>query len=237
MFEAVRHGISSSLGFRHSPRCLMSRSHATCSRRIGTRQSSLTPPVFRAIADRVESEHAAALGAEGRGRAWTYSGGTDLVSFMCYSCQPDWSSLTSVNLHPLARLGGRASLSEVTEGLRRWEADRIDRQLAPGEGLLRFDGAVSLLGRRACVVSSNGDERGVGKRGIRAAQTAVFVASCSDAASRRRESTRRQFQPQLDEAHRERRPLRWLRHPRRCCHRPRHLGRDESRSQTRSNFE
>lgn len=88
---------------------------------------------FSRIADRISREHSTALGAEGSGAAWQYSGGTDLVSFMCYSREPDWLSLRSVRLYPWSRLGPGTSLSEVTEGLRRWQSGQVSPEFAPGE--------------------------------------------------------------------------------------------------------
>lgn len=91
------------------------------------------PKSFTRIADRIAREHAAALAANGTREPWRYSGGTDLVSFMCYAREPDWLSLKSVRLYPWSRLGPGTSLSEVTEGLRRWKAGTIAPELAPGE--------------------------------------------------------------------------------------------------------
>lgn len=62
---------------------------------------------------------------------WRYSGGTDLVSFMCYAREPDWLSLVSTRLYDS---GGRhITVGEVTEGLRDWRDGPTDVDLAPGE--------------------------------------------------------------------------------------------------------
>jgi len=91
------------------------------------------PKSFTRVADRIAREHAAVLGDDEARSAWRYSGGTDLLSFMCYSRQPDWLSLKSVRLYPWSNLGPGTSLSEVTEGLRRWQVGQAAPEFAPGE--------------------------------------------------------------------------------------------------------
>lgn len=60
---------------------------------------------------------------------WRYSGGTDLVSFMCYGGAPDWLSLaTAVDLENSAK--GR--LGVITEELREWSEPEFGSELAPG---------------------------------------------------------------------------------------------------------
>jgi hypothetical protein len=79
----------------------------------------------------VSGQSSALPTAEVRLRAWRYSGGTDLVSFMVYGSNPDWLSLKSVPLYSTD--GERLTLVHITEGLRRWALDDVDPSLAPGE--------------------------------------------------------------------------------------------------------
>jgi hypothetical protein len=91
------------------------------------------PKNFNRVANRISHEHAEALPEGEKHLAWRYSGGTDLVSFMCYARDPDWLTLKSVRLYPWSRLSPGVSLTEVTEGLRDWRKDNVDPLLAPGE--------------------------------------------------------------------------------------------------------
>lgn len=83
------------------------------------------PSYFSRVEHAVADGHARVVG----GGSWRYSGATDLVSFMVYGRRPDWASLRSVRLDRDVPL----SLGEVTEGVRRWDEDRLDARLAPGE--------------------------------------------------------------------------------------------------------
>lgn len=58
------------------------------------------PGIFRDVEHAVVNGHRMALaGANNYDQnPWTYSGGTDLVSFLAYNGQPDWLSLVSVRL-------------------------------------------------------------------------------------------------------------------------------------------
>jgi hypothetical protein len=91
------------------------------------------PRSFTKVANRISREHLASLAESDKRMAWEYSGGTDLVSFMCYAKEPDWLTLKSVRLYPWSRLRPGASLSEVTEGLRQWQRGNVNPLLAPGE--------------------------------------------------------------------------------------------------------
>ncbi|WP_338930915.1 hypothetical protein WEB32_05310 [Streptomyces netropsis] len=92
------------------------------------------PTKFREIELAVQGGHRAALPEGRKSEAWRYSGGTDLVSFLCYSKSPDWLTLVSVQLDAGAEaLGPGRSLGEVTENLRNWETGEVDPSLSPGE--------------------------------------------------------------------------------------------------------
>lgn len=92
------------------------------------------PNQFRDIELAVQGGHRAALPDERKSEAWTYSGGTDLVSFLCYSRDPDWLTTVCVRLDDgTERLPYGHSLGEVTEALANWEAGEVDPRFAPGE--------------------------------------------------------------------------------------------------------
>ena len=60
---------------------------------------------------------------------WRYSGGTDLVSFMCYGQEPDWLSVASaVDLDN----GSSLRLGVITEELADWNEVQFASDLAPG---------------------------------------------------------------------------------------------------------
>ncbi|MFD9474043.1 hypothetical protein [Streptomyces goshikiensis] len=101
------------------------------------------PEKFREVELAVQSGHRAALPEERKSEAWRYSGGTNLVSFLCYSRVPDWLTLVSVRLDAGAEAPRPGhSLGEVTEALRSWETDEVNPSLAPGE-FTHVDGSTS----------------------------------------------------------------------------------------------
>ncbi|HEY3261620.1 MAG TPA: hypothetical protein VGJ95_15360 [Pseudonocardiaceae bacterium] len=96
----------------------------------------VNPEYFDEVERGVSDGHRIALEAAGRRNqaAWRYRGGTELISFMVYDGEPDWLSLVAVPLDgPADTLRPGRSLTEITEGLRNWQTDELDRELAPGE--------------------------------------------------------------------------------------------------------
>ena len=86
-------------------------------------------------------------------RPWSYSGGTNLVSFMVYGSDPlpDWLSLVSTDLY--SKDGEALDLSHVVEGLRGWENEDLDPRLAPGQVALS-DGSRTLVSALAWSASA-----------------------------------------------------------------------------------
>jgi len=102
------------------------------SRRKANFLGYFNPRSFDQIVGDVEHGQRRAFQAAHDPRAWwRYSGGTDLVSFMVYGREPDWLSLHDVSLY--TRDGTAKDLSQVSEGLARWQEDLVDPDLAPGE--------------------------------------------------------------------------------------------------------
>lgn len=58
---------------------------------------------------------------------WDFSGSTDLVSFMCYSGEPDWASSKAVT-----RVLDDLDLYSITKELVDWKSPRFNSRLAPG---------------------------------------------------------------------------------------------------------
>jgi len=102
------------------------------------------PRSFSEIEHRVSKGHAQALTRDGSDRrAWSYHGGTDVVSFMVYGQQPDWLSLRSAPLY--TKEGEGLYLVHVVEGLAKWQDDNVNPLLAPGEALYGVSRESALL--------------------------------------------------------------------------------------------
>lgn len=115
------------------------------------------PGIFSEVESRVVVGHANAVKAAGSNATpWRYRGGTDVVSFMVYSKEPDWLSLKSVPLY--TSHGDQLTLVHVTEGLRNWQEEEVDPLLAPGESPFRISQPSALLtaalGFTACAVTA-----------------------------------------------------------------------------------
>lgn len=88
------------------------------------------PRHFRGIEQEVRGGVARASQRDSIARPeWRYSGGTDLVSFMCHGQEPDWLSLAAaVDLED----GSGSRLGAITEELADWNEPMFASDLAPG---------------------------------------------------------------------------------------------------------
>jgi len=86
------------------------------------------PSEFKAIKDRVEAEHKAAVAQTAGSATWKWSGKTELVSLLAYNGAPDYASLKSAVIDEMDE-----TLLSISQGLVDWSSEDLAAHLAPGQ--------------------------------------------------------------------------------------------------------